>query len=293
MRTRSYNVAVLGSLFVTFLWSTSWVMIKIGLSDIPPLVFAGLRYTLAALCLIPFALQRDSIRNLTSRQWGQLITLGVVFYSVTQGAQFLGLAYLPAATVNIMLNFTTVVVALLGTFVLQERLSPAQWFGVIVSVIGAMIYFYPVNFPTNEIIGITIMIGGILANAISVVLGRKVNRDGPRDPITVTSVSMSVGAIILLIGGITFQGMPPLSPTNWGFILWLAVVNTALAFTLWNRTLQTLTAVESSLINNTMLIQIPILAWVFLGEALTTQKIIGLVVAGVGTLIVQIRPSKS
>lgn len=268
-------------------------MIKIGLSDIPPLVFAGLRYTLAALCLIPFALQRDSIRNLTSRQWGQLITLGVVFYSVTQGAQFLGLAYLPAATVNIMLNFTTVVVALLGTFVLQERLSPAQWFGVIVSVIGAMIYFYPVNFPTNEIIGITIMIGGILANAISAVLGRKVNRDGPRDPITVTSVSMSVGAIILLIGGVTFQGMPSLSPTNWGFILWLAVVNTALAFTLWNRTLQTLTAVESSLINNTMLIQIPILAWVFLGEALTAQKIIGLVVAGVGTLIVQIRPSKS
>jgi drug/metabolite transporter (DMT)-like permease len=269
------------------------VLIKIGLNDIPPLVFAGLRYTLAALCLIPITLQRDSIRKLTRHQWKQLITLGVVFYSFTQGAQFVGLAYLSAATVNIMLNFTTIVVALLGTFVLQERLSPAQWFGVIISIIGAMIYFYPINFPSNELIGIAIMIVGIFANAISSVLGRKVNRDGLRDPITVTSVSMSAGAIILLISGITFQGMPSLSPTNWGFVLWLAVVNTAIAFTLWNRSLQTLTAVESSIINNTMLIQIPILAWVFLGEALTTQKIIGMIIAGTGTLIVQIRPSRS
>jgi drug/metabolite transporter (DMT)-like permease len=284
--------AVFQALFVTLLWSTSWVLIKIGLHDIPPLTFAGLRYTFAALCLVPFALQRDSIRKLTARQWWQIVTLGVVFYSVTQGAQFLGLAYLPAATVNIMLNFTTVVVALLSFFVLQERLTSMQWIGVIISVIGAIVYFYPTHFPASEITGIAIMIVGILANAISSVMGRKVNRDGPRDSITVTSVSMSAGAILLLIGGITFQGMPSLSATNWGFILWLAVVNTALAFTLWNRSLQTLTAVESSVINNTMLIQIPILAWVFLGEALTTQKIIGMIIAGAGTLIVQMRPSR-
>ena len=35
--------AVLQALFVTFLWSTSWVFIKFGLVDIPALTFAGLR----------------------------------------------------------------------------------------------------------------------------------------------------------------------------------------------------------------------------------------------------------
>jgi len=45
--------AVLQALFVTFLWSTSWVLIKIGLEQIPALTFAGLRYSLAFLCLVP------------------------------------------------------------------------------------------------------------------------------------------------------------------------------------------------------------------------------------------------
>ncbi len=48
-----HGKAVLQALFVTFLWSTSWVFIKLGLTDIPALTFAGLRYSLAFLCLLP------------------------------------------------------------------------------------------------------------------------------------------------------------------------------------------------------------------------------------------------
>ena len=48
-------VAILQALLVTFLWSTSWVLIKIGLAEIPPLTLAGLRYSLAFLFLLPFA----------------------------------------------------------------------------------------------------------------------------------------------------------------------------------------------------------------------------------------------
>ena len=46
----------------------------------------------------------------------------------------------------------------------------------------------------------------------------------------------------------------------------VAVVNTAFAFTVWNHTLRTLTAVESSVMNNTMLIQVAVLAWLILDE---------------------------
>jgi drug/metabolite transporter (DMT)-like permease len=35
--------AVLQALFVVFLWATSWILIKIGIKDIPPIIFAGLR----------------------------------------------------------------------------------------------------------------------------------------------------------------------------------------------------------------------------------------------------------
>jgi drug/metabolite transporter (DMT)-like permease len=76
---------------------------------------------------------------------------------------------------------------------------------------------------------------------------------------------------------------------GWGIILWLALVNTALAFTLWNQTLRTLTAMESSIINGTMMIWIPIFAVLFLGENLSSKELVGLVAAGVGTLIVQLK----
>src|SRR3712207_1486115 len=109
--------AVLQALGVTVLWSTSWVLIKVGLADIPALTFAGLRYGLACLCLLPFVLQpatRAALGRLPAAGWVRLAGLGVLLYAVTQGAQFLGLALLPAATVSLLLNLTPVVVGLLG-----------------------------------------------------------------------------------------------------------------------------------------------------------------------------------
>jgi drug/metabolite transporter (DMT)-like permease len=66
-------------------------------------------------------------------------------------------------------------------------------------------------------------------------------------------------------------------------------VNTALAFTLWNHTLRTLSAMESSIINNTMLFQIALLAWLFLGQPLGWYQVIGIILAALGTLLVQMR----
>lgn len=284
--------AVIQALLVTFLWSTSFVLMKIGLQDIPALPFAGLRYALAFLCLLPFALrpaQRAALAGLPRRRWAQLIALGLVFYAATQGAQFLSLAYLPAVTTSLLLNFTPVVVALLGILLLNERPAAHQWGGMTITLAGALIYFYPVAFPEREAFGILVAAGGVFANAGSSLLGRWINRDGDLSPLTVTVVSMGVGAAALLAGGAAVQGIPPLSPTHWAIIGWLAVVNTAFAFTLWNLTLRTLPAMESSLINNTMLIQIAVLAWLFLGETLTLQEAVGLALAGLGVLIVQLR----
>ena len=76
---------------------------------------------------------------------------------------------------------------------------------------------------------------------------------------------------------------------DWAIIAWLAIVNTAFAFTLWNHTLRTLSAVESSVINSLMMPQIAILAFVFLDEALSLKEIWGLFLVGVGVLIVQLK----
>jgi drug/metabolite transporter (DMT)-like permease len=139
------------------------------------------------------------------------------------------------------------------------------------------------------VIGLIVAGVGVLANALSSILGRHINRSGKLEPMAVTVVSMGVGAVVLLAVGVAVQGLPRLTARDWAIILWLAAVNSALAYTLWNHTLRTLSAMESSIINNTMLFQIALLAWGFLGEKLTRQEVTGMILAALGTLIVQIR----
>jgi drug/metabolite transporter (DMT)-like permease len=287
-----HTVAVLQALFVTFLWSTSWVLIKIGLQDIPALTFAGLRYAIAFLCLLPFGLRhthRARFSRLSRREWAQLSLLGLLFIAVTQGAQFLGLTYLPAVTASLLLSFSPAMVALLGISMLAERPTLLQWGGIGLYLAGTLVYFYPVSLPEKEIIGLLIVGVGVLANALSSIMGRGINRGGQIHPLTVTMVSMGVGSATLLGAGVIAQGLPSLSPANWLVVVWLAVVNTAFAFPIWNHTMRTLPAMESSIINNTMLVQIALLAWLFLGEGLGWQDIVGLALASLGALIVQIR----
>lgn len=289
---KSRLIAVFQALFVVFLWATSWVLIKIGLNEIPPLVFAGLRYTLAFVCLLIVLLYsglRRELSLLPKKVLVRLILLGLLFYAGTQGASFVALAYLPAVMVNLLWSFSSVMVALLGTIWLSEKPRLLQWGGVILAIFGAFIYFYPVDLPNSQWIGVIVAIGGVLANAISSILGREVNRSAKYHPLIVTVVSMGVGSIILLSTGVLLEGIPTIDLKGWAIIAWLAVVNTAFAFTLWNHTLRSLTAVESSMINGTMLIWIPILAVLFLKEEISSQELIGLVVAGLGTLVVQIR----
>jgi drug/metabolite transporter (DMT)-like permease len=283
--------AVLQALLVTFLWSTSWVLIKIGLVEIPALTFAGLRYVIAVLCLLPFFFRDNglvSLRVLNKQSWGALIFQGIIFITLAQGAQFLGLAYLPAITVNFLLSFTSLLVALLGMVFLAEIPSRMQWLGLGLSLSAALFFFYPVQIPQAQAIGYAAVAIGTLANAAASILGRKINRASNIDPLTVTVISMGTGAPLLLAAGILVQGLPQLSLQGWLILLWLAIINTAFAFTLWNLTLRTLTAMESSIINNTMSVQIPILAVLFLNESMTPLKIVGIVLAIIGATLVQV-----
>ncbi|HUS70093.1 MAG TPA: DMT family transporter [Anaerolineae bacterium] len=205
--------AILQALLVTFLWSTSWVLIKVGLRDIPPVTFAGLRYALAFACLLPLALRsssRLSLRGLTGRRWLELVGLGILFYALTQGASFVSLAYLPAMTVSLLWNLTTITVAMLGIWVLAEPLTALQWGGVVLNLLGVLIYFFPAAFAGAQLVGLVAALVGVLANAGSSILGRSVNRRGDVQPVVVTAMSMGVGAVLLLTTGVCLQGVPPL-----------------------------------------------------------------------------------
>lgn len=286
----AHTRAVLTALFVTVLWSSSYVLIERTLDDIPALTFAGLRYFLAFLVLLPVAARRDALAELwdaSAGEWASLVALGLLMYALTQGAQFVALTHIRAATVSLLLNFTPAAVALASAPVLSERPSAGEWTGIGVLLVGVAVYFWPFGAPAGRVFGVVVMVLGVLGNASASVIGRAVNRERSLSPTSVTVGSMGVGSAVLLGAGASTQGVPPLSPENWLVVAWLAVVNTALAFTLWNHSLRTLSAVESSVLNNTMLVQVAVLGWVFLGQSLAGVEIAGLLLVGAGALAVQ------
>ena len=292
MKNLSHLKAIFLALLVTFLWSTSFILIKWGLAEIPPLTYAGLRYTLAFLCLLPFTFKNKNIvviKSLSKKDWYKLISYGFLFIALTQGTMFIGLLLLPAVTVSLWLNFTPLIVAAMGVFLLREYPTFLQWGGAMLFIVGILTYFIPISLSDSRGFGLLIMTLGVLANSSSSVLGRDINRTGRLNPLVVTVISMGFGSIVLLTIGIIIQGLPPISTQNIIYLLWLAVVNTAVAFVIWNHTLRTLTAIESSIINGTMLIQIAILAWIFLGEGISFKEIIGMSIAAIGALLVQLR----
>ncbi len=281
---------------VAFIWSTSWILIKFGLNDIPALTFAGLRYFLGFLCLVPFLFQnkvRKQIATFSKAEWILLLLMGIITYFTAQSTQFLSLVYLPATTLSLILNLSSVFVAILAIYLIREVPAWNQWLGLVINLAGVLIFFRPSGANGGALIGFIFAAICLAANTIGTLIGRKVNASGMLNPIAITLVSMGIGSILMLGSGLIWQGLPSISMRSIIIVLILGVVNTAFTFVIWNYTLQTLSAVESSIINNTMMVYIAILAWIFLGETQDLSGIIGLALAFIGAIIVNLNVEKN
>lgn len=278
--------AALLAVFVTVLWASSWVLIRIGLDsgDFDPIGFAGIRYGMAAAVLwaVAGAHRLRAIRTMERRRLGELAVLGVVFYALTQGSQFVAIANQPAATTSLVLSFTPLLTAVVAAVALGERIAPIQVTGMLAVAGGATLYFTGSLGAT--VLGMTAALVCLASNTASSVLGRSINRRQGADPLTVTLVSMSVGAVILLAVGAVTEGLSLPSLEGVLIVAWLAVVNTAWAFVLWNRSLVHLPAATSAVINNLMLVEIAVLAWLFLDERPSLGQVVAIAVVTVGVV---------
>jgi drug/metabolite transporter (DMT)-like permease len=288
----SKRSAIWMAIAVTVIWSTSWVLIKIGLKEIPPLPFAGIRYFLAFLFLIPWLLRKPTLQtilNLTFRDWLVLSGLGLITYTLCQGGLYLSLSYLPNTTVSLLLNFSPILVAFAGGIWLNEKLNRWQNFGMVVLLAGAAVFFLPIATGSLSTAGLLFTGITLLGNVTATVYSRKILRSGVYPVVVITGVCMGIGSTALAAGSAAWQWIPRMSLQTWVIVLILAGTNTALAFTMWNLVLQKLTAFEANIINNTMLVQIAILSWIFLGDVITLKMAAGMLLVMAGAVLVNLR----
>jgi drug/metabolite transporter (DMT)-like permease len=282
------------AILVTLLWSSSFVFIKWGLSEIPPLFFATLRYALAFLVLAfasVVAGRRSKPTQAGERKHAAMLAIaGLSGYTIAQGLQFVGLYYLPAVTTSFLLNFNPFFVLVLGTTLLGERVSVVQVGGLGVAILGAWAFFSEMASGGGQWFGVLVVLVSGVGWAIYVVVVRKLQKEGAVDSLRLTTVTMGVGvagmAVLTLLSGeqpsLTAEGVP--------IVVWLATVNTALAFFLWNWTLRSIPAYELTVLQDIMLVEIALFALLFLGEAITLLMALGIVLVLAGVVIVQLEP---
>lgn len=200
----------------------------------------------------------------------------------------MGLSYLPAVTVTFILSFTPVVVLLLGVVALKEYPTRLQMGGMFLVLFGAYLFFKD-PFSSSNPTGVLIILISGLGWACYLVFSRLLLTESDSRPLGTTAVAMGFGTVVLDIAALLFEGLPSVTGEGWMIILWLGLLNTAVAFFLWNHALKSLEAFEISILQNTMLVQIAVLAWIFLGEWLTTAKLRPMALVFVGALMVQLK----
>jgi len=96
-----------------------------------------------------------------------------------------------------------------------------------------------------------------------------------------------LGAILLVITANFIEKSQIISIESWMIIIWLGLVNTAFTFLIWNPASRKIRVFQQTILQNTMLIQIALLSYVFLGEILIINKIFGILLVFAGILVVQ------
>ncbi|HSR47392.1 MAG TPA: DMT family transporter [Anaerolineales bacterium] len=285
----SHRNAVGLALLVTILWASSYILVKIGLREIPPLTFAGMRYFLGFVVLfLLHRIQRRPVpRNLPPATWRAMFGLGLVAYALAPGAMFLSLSMLPVITANFVFQAgIPLLVAISSGMFLGERTSLRQWFGVALTIGGVYLAF-PLAPAGGELLGILLAGLAAAAGAASNQLTRFIMRDTHLRAQDVTMITVGIGSSILLAIGLLVEPLPAISLESVGLLLWLAVVNTAIAFTLWNIALRTLRALEAGVIATAQVIEVTLMAWLILGEPVGLYGALAAVLILAGVILVQ------
>ncbi|MGD1995853.1 MAG: EamA family transporter [Anaerolineae bacterium] len=284
-------LAIAEGLLVTIIWGSSFVFVKVGLRCMGPLTIAGLRYFIAFLVLLPLvAVRRRSSTSvpLPSRVWLRLLLIGLSAYVVGNGALFWGLKYLSATAGSFLMSLIPLPVLLLSSSWLREVPTPRQTVGGLIALAGSCVFFSP-GLSSGEPLGIGITAVALIGFASFAILGREIARDRQVKTLTLTAIPLGFGGGLLLLIALLVEGVPGLPAAGWGLVVWLAIVNTALGYLLYNHSLQVLNALEMNVLLNLTPLATALLAWVFLGEKLAIAEIVGMVVVIAGVLAVQWR----
>jgi drug/metabolite transporter (DMT)-like permease len=227
------------AILACFLWATAFVGIKIGLRYNTPIQFAGIRFTLAGLMILPFIKDFKRKWKTAITHWKIILLVAFLQTTLLYSLFYWGLARVPASLGAMLVGSSPLFIALIAHFVMKnDKMTWHKLSCIILGMIGVIVISLnkggidPINYPN-----ITLGIGLLLLNNITAGFGNvavaKLGKNMP--PVMLSSLSLIVGGIVLFIGSFFIEKVPStfLFPLPYYIaLLWLSFLSAA-AITMW------------------------------------------------------------
>jgi drug/metabolite transporter (DMT)-like permease len=280
------------------IWGSTWLFIKLGLKDLPPLTFAGIRFVIA--CAIVFSIIR--IRGLqlprARADWILLAVTGILSFGLNYGLVFWGEQHISSGLAALLQATLPAFGLVFAHFHLPgERLSWTKIGGVVLGVCGVAVVF------SNQLAiagrqalaGCVALILSAACAAYSNVLvkahGKKLN------PAIMAAGQMFFGLLLLLAVGLPLEGNPfrfHWTPVAVVAMLYLAIVGSVIAFLLYYWLVLHMEVTKSMLIALVTPVVAVILGMIVLDVEFGWRTLAGgaMIIVGIAFIVVRKRSSK-
>lgn len=216
---------------VTLIWGTNFVFIKYGLDELPPMLFATLRFTLVAIPLV-FILPKPQVSWRYLAEYGVLIGFGQfgLLFIAMQNDITPGLASL---VIQMQVFFSII----LASYLFKETVSRVQWIALLISFSGIALIASQVDGHTTWL-GLTLVLVASMSWAFA---NMTVKKSGQVNIIAFLAYSSLFAVPVLGLLSIYFEGwfvikssLQSASMTSFYVVIWQSLGNTIIGYGLWN-----------------------------------------------------------
>ena len=274
---------------LVLIWSSTWVAIKIGLEDLPPLFGAGIRFGLAGVVLLVGA--RLAGRSLgTDHRLAAIIA--ILPFATTYGLIYWAEQHVSSGLTAVLFGVLPLYTALLAAVALpDEPLRRRLLIGIGIAVVGlALAFNESLELGDDELAGIAA--GAVVLSPIASAIGSiSIKRRGAAlDALVLNGWAMLAAGVLFLATSGTHEswGDAAWSGEAVGSILYLALFGTALTFVGLTLLLREMKAVSTSYIS----MLIPFGALLF-GALLENEVVTGTAILGAGLVAAGIAVASS
>src|SRR2546426_100333 len=280
-------------LLLCCIWGSTWLFIKLGLSDLPPFTFAGIRFVIASAILFAIIKARRLPLPSSRADWMLLVATGVLSFSLNYGLLFWGEQYISSGLAALLQATIPAFGLVIAHYYLPgERMTPAKIFGVVMGVAGVGVIFsnqLSVAGP-KALAGCGALVIGSACAAYANVLVKA--RGAKLDPAILAGGQMLFGLIPLLLIGIPLEGNPfHFHWTRMAFIalFYLAIVGSVIAFLLYYWLVHNMDVTKTMLIALVTPVVAVVLGMLVLNEELNWRTLAGgaMIIAGIGLIVLR------